>query len=656
MSIVRMDKVRLLVHEDAADDVLALLHERGVLEFTPVEDARLHVDTPEEFAYHRRSARLDAAIAFLAPYAQGKRGLAAMVEGTAVRLRTADIARLADAYDDDMRAFIADVLALQKEINEIQKTLRTLRKDRAALLPWRGVPLRPGAAVDTAYTRTLWIVRQRARTADQPHRDLAMALEAAGAQYYILSVDARHAVVTWHASVDATEIIAAQGYDTVTLPSHAAATVAAALDAIASEERALRDRLARAEVRAQKMAERMPRLQALSDYMLWQRERHDVRSGAHRSRNVLVYEGWCPHDAYDALVRALADRTPLASLERIAPADGEQPPVEIANKPIVRPFETITRLYGMPGARDVDPTPYLAGFFFVFFGFCLTDVGYGAVLAALTGYMLWRYRVAPTIKPMLQLLFLGGIASLIAGLFFGGYFGADMAHMPQWLRAIQVFDPIANPIPVFLFALALGVVHVMVGLIVAIVRGVQYGEGRAAVLDHAPWLALFVALIIFGAAQLSLIALPHAVWGVYAALALIVVTQGRTAPSLPGKVFKGVTSLYDSVSYFADILSYSRLLALGLATSALAFAINLIAGMVAGPAGERTIVGLFFAGVVLVVGHLFNLAINAFGAFIHSARLQFVEFFGKFLTGTGRPFAPWRRAQRYVLVEDAQQD
>ncbi|MCK5591630.1 MAG: V-type ATP synthase subunit I, partial [Candidatus Pacebacteria bacterium] len=134
---------------------------------------------------------------------------------------------------------------------------------------------------------------------------------------------------------------------------------------------------------------------------------------------------------------------------------------------------------------------------------------------------------------------------------------------------------------------------------------------------------------------------------VYIAFASVMICAGRKGKGVIGKVFGGILGLYGSIGFFSDVLSYSRLLALGLATSALAFAVNLIASMVEG----IPVIGTILVVIILVGGHAFNLGVNLLGAFIHSSRLQFVEFFGKFISGTGRPYTPFKREERYVVIE-----
>jgi V/A-type H+-transporting ATPase subunit I len=189
----------------------------------------------------------------------------------------------------------------------------------------------------------------------------------------------------------------------------------------------------------------------------------------------------------------------------------------------------------------------------------------------------------------------------------------------------------------------------MFGILLHIVREAKFTSLTTGLLDHGPWFALFASLVLWGGNTTGLIPGEHTyfIWGIYASLAALVLTQGRNEKGIIKKAFMGVLSLYNSINYFSDVLSYSRLLALGLATSALAFAVNLIASMVA----SVPFVGSLLVVAVLVVGHLFNLAVNLLGAFIHSARLQFVEFFGKFITGNGKDFAPFARKERFVVLK-----
>jgi V/A-type H+-transporting ATPase subunit I len=306
----------------------------------------------------------------------------------------------------------------------------------------------------------------------------------------------------------------------------------------------------------------------------------------------------------------------------------------------------------MPGHKDLDPTLFLAGFFFLFFGLSLTDVGYGIFLMAVATMILTLFKVAPVVRTFAKLLLFMGLGSALVGLLFGGYLGIAPESLPSWLRAIQLFDPIGNPLPVFYLALGLGVFQVMVGMFLKIYSDARNGEMMNGILDQGPWLfVFFVAIAYLGVTTgyLYIIATPDQLINlIYVGLVLVVLASGRKGKTILEKVQSAALSLYASIGYFSDILSYSRLLALGLATTALAFAVNLIAEIVSG----TPVVGPVLAIVVLVIGHLFTLAVNTLGAFIHSARLQFVEFFGKFIAGTGREFKPLKRTAEHITIAD----
>jgi V/A-type H+-transporting ATPase subunit I len=411
-----------------------------------------------------------------------------------------------------------------------------------------------------------------------------------------------------------------------------------------------REKIERREARAIELTKHLPKLKMVADYMYWQKQKHNVISRSVMTNDTLVFEGWVPKNHIVDVRNSIANKTELFALEEIEAAEDEIPPVEIENNAIVKPFESITRLYGLPGTTDIDPTPYLAGFFFVFFGVALSDAGYGLVLATLTGALLWRYRIRGGAQTLMRVLFLGGISTFFVGLLFGGYFGIDPSTLPAPLKAIQAFDPIQNPLPVFYLSLGLGVIHVLTGLALGIVREAKRGNIIDGILDKAPWIAMFISLILFVGYKIELLAGSADMYNlfIFTSLFAIIITQGRKAKNPFMKLLKGVLSLYNSIQYFSDILSYSRLLALGLATSALALAVNIIADLIN---NAVPIVGPILMVAILIGGHIFNLGINILGAFIHSARLQFIEFFSKFIIGSGKQYKPFKRQERYVVIE-----
>ena len=399
-------------------------------------------------------------------------------------------------------------------------------------------------------------------------------------------------------------------------------------------------------------------LKQLADHARWTAAERDTASSLPRSSSVSVFDAWIAASTWKSLEPKLTALFPTSAFEVRTLREDEIPPTVIENRGFVHPYEFITRLYGVPSHKDLDPTPFLSAFFFLFFGLSLSDAGYGVTLMALTGAALLRYKVPKGMRSLLATLFFGGLGSAIVGVLYGGYFGVPAASLHPLLSALQAFDPIGNPMPVFYLALAIGVVQIMFGIILDIARMAKNNDILNGLLDNVPWLLMFVVLIAFVISQVGVLpeTIASFIAGTWSAFAigvaiLISLTKARLGKGIVDKLLKGVLALYGGVNYFSDILSYSRLLALGLATSALGFSVNLIATIVGG-AGLG--IGTLFAILILIAGHTLNITISTLGAFIHSSRLQYVEFFGKFLTATGRPFTPFARDMKYtILLPDA---
>jgi V/A-type H+-transporting ATPase subunit I len=390
-------------------------------------------------------------------------------------------------------------------------------------------------------------------------------------------------------------------------------------------------------------------LRIAGEILQWEQNRFATLAEAKQTASTVVLEGWLRSDKQAEVEEAVKVAGVVALLTEIELTADEVPPVEIANNSFIRPFEAVTRLYGMPGHTDLDPTLFLAGFFFLFFGLSLTDVGYGATLVVISGGLLMFAKLRDGVRSMMKLLFYIGIATMLVGMLFGGYFGIAPELLPAPLQALQQFDPIGNPLPVFYLALGLGVFQVMVGMLLKIYSEHRNGRLVDGIWEQGPWLLLFVVGIVYVLNMFEYATVPTEtlVRVAYVGLGLMLVGAIRASDSVLSGLMNIGGSLYGSVGYLSDILSYSRLLALGLATTALAFAVNLIAGIVY---DTNPILGPVFAVIILLIGHTFTLAVNTLGAFIHSARLQFVEFFGKFVVGSGRSFAPLARSDNHVTV------
>ena len=645
MALVEMKKIRLAVHKTSVTEVLRAIQKIGVVHFTEVTDKQPEMVQKEKtaFQFNYASSRLDFAVEFLSKYDKPKGKLRSMIEGSRVFITGTEIYKTANSFV--YNEIIDEVQELEKKINVANVRLKTLDEEVEILSLWKKYNTPLNISTETLYTQTLFLTGE-----EENFKEFEDSLQKNSTLYNIEHITENQSVFTFlkenRPVID--PLFREKEIELVELPKRRG-TPKEELERISRAKLKEIEKLEKYNAQAKKFAESLPQLKVVADYIYWSKQKHNLISRSMKTESVLAFEGWCPKEKISLLHKCMKNKSNLYVLEELELAEDEVPPVEIENGSLIKPFESVTRLYGLPGHKDLDPTPFLAGFFFIFFGLSLTDVGYGIVLFLLTASVLAFYRVPKNISPLIELLMYGGIASTIIGLFFGGYLGIDIAEMPSYLQKIALFDPIKEPLTILGLSLALGVIQILFGLMLKIVSEAKQGFLWQGILDQGPWILVFISLILFGANKASLLggAGEFYTYLVYIAFASVMISAGRKGKGVLGKIFGGILGLYASIGFFSDVLSYSRLLALGLATSALAFAVNLIASMVEGV----PVIGTILVVIILVGGHAFNLGVNLLGAFIHSSRLQFVEFFGKFITGTGRPYTPFKREERYVVIE-----
>ncbi|MFC2145167.1 V-type ATP synthase subunit I [Actinomycetota bacterium] len=354
-------------------------------------------------------------------------------------------------------------------------------------------------------------------------------------------------------------------------------------------------------------------------------------------------------------------------VEDIEPDEGESIPIALENKALFRPFEIIINLYGVPRYFEIDPTPFVSLFFAVFFGLCLTDAGYGVILGILTLVFAFRMKAA---KQFLLLIFIGSIFTIIAGAVFNGWFGDLPAYLGLGdlsLKLAILGDPVSSDVGsmnFFRLALALGVIHVVFGLFIKFFDSIRRRDWGGAFLDGLPWIVVVVSLVIIllstqMAVSMQLVSSPLfpssisriLMWPIIAGALVIILFAARQEKSWGFRIFMGflnLTIVNGLTSFLGDFLSYIRLMALGLVTAGIGVAINKIAFQFL----SIPVAGVVMLVVILIFGHLFNIGINILGAFVHTLRLQYVEFFPKFYTGGGRPFKALSDEHKYITIVD----
>lgn len=577
MAVIPMQKIAVLAHKDRSEDLIHFLQEEGVMEISEARETASAVDHSE---VNFRIAELEYAISTLKEIAD-KKQLAAMKK--AETSATEQQVQHASTH--------VDVLGIIEELHKLDTEDQHLRQ---TITGSESVPLGDGASEQAAY------------------------LSEGG------NNDRR----------------SARGAATMSAPDASKVEIAEAQKKLASNA-----------AKRQKLAEELPGLVMMRRYVKWLNSKQGAREAMKKTKMTVMLLGWLPRNMFETFEKRLQKSIDSSAVLRVKPDAGEEPPVLLNNAKALTPFESVTTLYGLPLYREMDPTPYLSFFFILFFALCLTDAGYGFVLALISGGYLFKEKIKVKDNPLIWLLFLSGIVTFLVSIPFGGWFGMTPDQAPAFMTEMrsdgkmwfkgQIWNLSDQSGITFLqnLSLALGIIHLSFGILLGAVSKIRGGSLAEGLWKDGTTLAFVgvTLLYFFGPAQYQQMFL----YGIYASLILMIWGKGHGNPVLKRPLFGILQTLNFFLGMMGNVLSYLRILALGLVTGALAFTVNLVAE-------QMSMLLPWFLAVpvailIYVVGHLMNIALNVLGAFIHSGRLQFVEFFSQFFEGGGRPFRPFAR-------------
>jgi V/A-type H+-transporting ATPase subunit I len=384
---------------------------------------------------------------------------------------------------------------------------------------------------------------------------------------------------------------------------------------------------------------------ALREELLIRREELDLVTRCGVTGEVTVIQGFVPASALTQIRAGVGEATEEHHFVSVQDPDPEDSsvPVHYENPPFLAPFEYLTTMFARPRYDEIDPTPFVAPIFLIFFGLMLGDAGYG-ILIALVGYLIYRGagRVSTTMRDLSYILTLCGISAIIFGAIQGGWFGDVPQRFFGMTPPFVLIAPLKDPIAFFQISLILGIVHINLGLLLAFYQNFRKKRYRACIFDQGIWYILqpsagVLLAEFFGWAPVHPWLHFLALAGAALSIAMIFYTRGPMG-------------FFSLTGFLGDWLSYVRILALALATGGIAMTVNILAQIV-GNAGPLLLVP---AIIVFLGGQAFNVVIQALGGVIHAIRLQYIEFFGKFYQGGGKAFTPFRVERMYSRRGDGQ--
>ena len=651
MAIAQMAKVIIVSHRTQASELLEALQREGICQILNAEEAMVSRDSPELATAAERPKdieellnRLAKTIAFLKGYAEFAKGLAGILSPRTV-------------VDEQSYNRVVSDRQILKIIDQCEQTEVTIEKLKAECENLDGTleELGPWTAFQTPVEEIGRLQQTTCLAGLLPDRQFEQVeeklSELGGAIQQIGAANNKYACLIVCLNVNITEVqklLRSAEFEPVSFEPMTG-TVAELIEQHSEKLNETTRQLEGRYEKAVSLSKHLLKLQILHDHYENLLNREQTRGTAPATEHTVLLEGWVKKNDYPRLEKIVSGFG-ASSLTKIEPAEDEEVPVEIENKNYIRPFEVITRLYGMPKHFDVDPTVFLAPFFALFFALCLTDAGYGLVIVAL---MILFIRKMQGDKKLMWMLGICSAVTVIAGALTGGWFGDAVQQFVPVLKPLRDkmmwFDPFEKPMMFFGLSLALGYTQIMAGLVIAFVHNLKRRQYIAGLCDQLTLLVMLNSIAIFAASKVGVVPIEIGkFFGILAIIpAAVILLFSHRQGGWGGRIGMGAYNLFSTIFYVGDVLSYIRLMALGMVTAGLAMAINVMAQLALDiPYG----IGVVAMILVLVGGHGFNIAINALGAFVHTLRLQYAEFFPKFFIGGGRAFEPLSKKYKHIYI------
>ena len=644
MAKVPMMKIEIVGMLADAQHIVERLQRRGVVELENVSDPSLvKLETAGSVAtFEKNLAAAETALQILDRYSAPKKPLLASLYGRKM-ISTADFAEQKEKTGQTLNLCYR-VAELDREIRDRESEIRQDEVRRDSLLPWKTYPF-AGSTAGTAASVLLTGLLPRAWTETELEEVL---LEKSGVPIHadlVESVKGQSAVALTVLKTDrdkADSALRELEFTPVTLPrqNNAAEEIAALESAVKALKKEICDR----EKDLTEIArEHRADVVFLEDFLRMRMDKYRALEKLGMTEETVILRGYVPARWAASLEKEFEEKHGVyVALSPVGEEDDA--PVLLENGKFSAPLESITEMYALPGKKDPDPSPIMAFAYYVLFGMMLSDAGYGLMMVLATVFVLAKFPLEERMKNTMRLFRNCGISTLIWGALFGSWWG----DLPQIIgknffgtgdfSTALWFEPIKDPIKLLLFCFGVGIIHLFLG--VGVKGWLLWKEGKKfdALCETIPVYLTILGVAPIGAGIFAAVPPILSTAGMIVMLigvALLILTAQRSG-NLFARLFGGLYALYNTATgWLGDILSYSRLLALGLATGCIAGVVNLICVM-----PDNTVVK---AVLLLVAGsavHLANLAINLLGAYVHSDRLQFVELFSKFYEGGGRAFAP----------------
>ncbi len=669
MAVVKMDRICVCALKKDRKRLLEFLQRQGSVEVSKAKpDERFSaIDTAASCALFEKNAKTAASAAeILNRYCPEKSSALSFLSGRKV-LTVEESDAFAARWSERMSA-AERILSLEREIAQAQAEILKLEAAEEALVPWLDLPVPLSFQGTSRVSGWVGSVQGEHSEADLL-REMTQAVPTLG-PVHVEVIHASKEMTSFylmalkHDAKGVEEALAALGF---ARPQSLSSRVpAVALERLKEKKRNARARIDASTAEIKGFEPLRAEFRLLEDYLRMRAEKYDTLERLGQSRHALVLTGYVPHEDAAALEKRLTDRFDCV-VELSSAAEDPDMPIKLKNRPYAAATETVLENYNLPAGTEIDPSPVMSFFYYLMFGLMLSDAGYGLILVAVCAVLPVLYpNMEDSWRRTLRMYFWCGLSTVFWGVMFSSYFGDAISVVSSTFfgRAVTIppvwFLPLEQPMRLLVFCLGIGIVHLVTGYVMKARNLAAHGKYLDILYDcgyPVGFMAGFL-LVLMGSEMfrdMAGFALPLPGWLNQGCLLLsgacalgIVLTGGRESKSWVKRILKGLYAAYNVVAgWLSDILSYSRLLALGLATGVIASVFNSLGAMAGG-----SVLGAVMFIVVFLIGQTLNMGINILGAYVHSNRLEYVEFFGKFYEGTGRKFQPFGVHTKHYKFEE----
>lgn len=649
MAIAKMNKVMLIAPTDKQNDLLDAIQELQSLEVTSLEQAKelftensialQEADADGINALQQKFEGIHAAITFVEKN-QKQPSLIQKLKTPREQFALSELQKEVQNWDTD--ALVEHVESIRNTLRKKDDELKELREKEVLLRKWSALDFYPKDIFKHPYTKTKMGTIPQAT--DNAYLDGLKESKLISVHEVYHTREEIGLLVTYprKAQQAAKEELAKAHFSIVWYAFEEAPSVE--LEKNLKAQQAVVDAKKKVLDDLQEEKDLLRKLQLSAEVTYNELQREQAKNGLVNGQHVFVLQGWLTTKAVDDVEVQLKEKLGegeyvFLPLE-IAEEEYEEVPTVLENNAFLQPFENLTEMYGLPKYGELDPTPYTAPFYLVFFGMMAADLGYGALLWLGTFIMLKFFHFDKGMNRNLKFFHLLSYPVMIWGIIFGSAFGADLPFQPLSLSK--------DLITIMILSIIFGVIQIMVGLSLGAYSNLKKKAYVDAYTSHLGWLAIITGIILYvlGSMVLNIswIATIGSSIAIIAAVAIVVVTV-LTSENKWGGLASGLYNLYGISGYVADVVSYTRLMALAVSGGSIASAFNMLVGFL--PPIAR-----FTAGIFLIVAlQGLNIFLSFLGAYVHGLRLQFVEFFGKFYDGGGRSLKPFKTYEKYVDIK-----